>query len=103
VIGKIDLFHPFLAAEVRLVNDPRAAFTGCLSNPSMLDPSLGDAAMADDEKRSKVGRRSGKDRRSGVDTRTEREKKAVGERRSTIDRRSGFDRRSATAPARSSD
>jgi hypothetical protein len=50
--------------------------------------------MAIDEKRSNVGRRSGKDRRSGVDTRTEEEKKLVGERRSTVDRRSGRDRRS---------
>jgi hypothetical protein len=55
---------------------------------------FGAKTMAIDEKRSNVGRRSGKDRRSGVDTRTEEEKKLVGERRSTVDRRSGRDRRS---------
>jgi hypothetical protein len=38
--------------------------------------------MAENEKRSTVGRRSGKDRRSGLDTRSNEERKLIGERRS---------------------
>src|SRR5258708_131952 len=69
------------------------SFTTRSPSPGMLDEP-GDAAMGNDERRLRVGRRSGKDGGSGVDTRSDEERRSIGERRSNIDRRSGLDRRS---------
>ena len=59
----------------------------------------GDTAVASDnwksdvEKRSGDDRRAARERRSGVDTRSEKEKRTIGERRANADRRTGKDRR----------
>ena len=61
----------------------------------------GDSAMASDDPKSDIEKRSGDDRRaaserrSGVDIRSEKEKRTIGERRANADRRSGVDRRAS--------
>jgi hypothetical protein len=76
------------------------AFNICLRNASSIFSTHGGgAAVASDnwksdvEKRSSDNRRTGRSRRSGVDIRSEEEMRAIGERRAKADRRSGTDRR----------
>lgn len=58
-----------------------------------LQRAIGGAAMATDDRRSGLDRRTDQDRRRSVDTRSDEQKRLQGERRANSGRRSSFNRR----------